>query len=418
MLKNPLRLGNFYTGLSSLGKLEQGKWQELTNCEIHNEIGIVTNNFAMETESTTPNENCVFAQDQSGNVYACSQESGKIWKRTTSAVWSLIRTNANGAHRGAKYFNGYLWYWTATKLGTYDLSSTFNDSFATGTDFREGIEANNTLLIANGRYIARVDSANTFDATSFKLPAQFKATCLKNIGDDVLIGTYISSDTASCKVFLWDSVSTAWTYEDTIPEIGINCFISIDNLTLAQCGTSGNFYYWTGSQMAYFNKISGITTGLGEQKSVSLNGRPLYANGTEIYSIHRQNSSLPYAICVEYTCSSTVNALTVQGQTLLASTGSQVEKKGADYATAVIETPEIQAGINKVLVGYDTYPEGITISTNMNGQGYVTQTPRIDDVKKEIWFDGGQPQGSTMQVKVTLTPSGASKPKVKYISLQ
>jgi hypothetical protein len=54
----------------------------------------------------------------------------------------------------------------------------------------------------------------------------------------------------------------------------------------------------------------------------------------------------------------------------------------------------------------------------MNGQGYVTQTPRIDDVKKEIWFDGGQPQGSTMQVKVILTPSGASKPKVKYISLQ
>lgn len=419
MLSKPLQLGNFQSGLSPLGKLQQNKWMTLDNCEIHDEVGIVTCQYAMESESTTPNEACFSAIDPSGNIYAASKSTGKIWKRTTAGSWSLLHTNANTTgHRGIRYFNGYLFYWTATKLGYFDLVSAYSDSFATGTAFREGIEANNALLIANGRYLARVDSSNVFSANEFVAPAQFLTTCLKNIGDDVLIGTYISTDVAYCKAFLWDTVSPSWTYEDEVFEAGINCFVQLDNMYLAQCGVSGKFYYWTGAKFAYFTKIRGITTTLGEQMSTVYNGRALFANATKIYSIHREDNSFGYAVAGEYTCTGTIASIISQGENLLASVGSGYDKKGTSFATATIESPEIQSQISHIKVLYDTYPEGIGIQTSVNGAAYVSQTEYTDTVKKEVSFNGGLVDGHTTQVKLTLTPSGASRPKVKSIVFQ
>ena len=418
MLKDPIIYGNFINGQSGLGKFEQNKFYSMTNCDVHSDPGLVQCQYAMESESTTPNEACFSTIDPSGNKYYCSKTSGKIWKRTTAGSYSLVRTNANGAHTGCRYFNGYLWYWTSTKLGTYDLASTWNDSFATGTAFRGSCEANNTLLICNGRYIARVDAANSFSANEFTMPAQYKSTDIVNIGDDVLIGTYVSTDVAYCKVFLWDTISTSWTYEDEVFEIGVNCFIQLDNVRIAQCGTSGRFYYWTGSTMAYFGKIKGITTALGEQMGVSYNGRPLFANGTKIYSIHKEDSSFPYAFVGEYTCTGTIASLAVQGQTLLASVGTGVDKRGTSLATAVIETPEAQAMITTVQVAYDDYPEGVGIETKVQNGSYVAQTPKVDPVSRVVYFDGGLESNSVFQAKITLTPQSTNNPKIKKIILK
>lgn len=416
MLSKPIQLGSWQNGQSALGKLEQNKFVELTNCDIHEESGLIMPQYALESESTTPNEACFMAYDPSGNTYAASKSTGKIWKRTTAASWSLLHTNSNTTgHMGIRYFNGYLFFWTATKLGYFDLVSTYSDSFATGTAFREGIEANNALLIANGRYTARVDSSNVFSANEFVVPAQFLQTCLKNIGDDVLIGTYVSTDVSYCKVFLWDTVSPSWTYEDEVFEVGINTFLQLDNLYLAQCGTAGKFYYWTGAKMAYFSKIRGITTALGEQMSTVYSGRALFANATKIYSIHREDNSFGYAICGEYTATGTIASLITQGSNLLVSVGTGVDKRGTSFATATVESPEIQNRVVGVVVKYDTYPEGIGIQTSINGAAYVSQTEVIETLKKEVWFNGGLLDGATCQVKLTLTPSGASRSKVKSI---
>lgn len=417
MLKNPIQLGSFQVGLGSLGKLEQNKFQTLENVEIHDEIGICANQLALTVESTTPNEPCVEAIDNAGNTFFCSTTTGKIWKRTTAGSYSLEHTNANTAHRGARYFNGYLWFWTATKLGHYDLASTWTDSFATGTDFREGIEANNTLLLANGRYTARVDAANAFSANEFVIPALYKQTCLKNIGDDVLVGTTISEDVAYCRVFLWDTVSTSYSYEDEVFEAGgIRCFIQLDNIYICQAGNNGHFYYWTGSKMAYFGKIRGITTALGEQKSATLNRRPLFACGTKIYSIHSEENGLPTAFVCEYTITSgSISSIIVQGQNLLISTGTGVEKQTTTYAVATIETAEIQAGIQTVEVKYDNYPAGIGIFTKTNNGDYVEQTVKINTDEMTAYFDGGIPFSATCQAKIVLTPSGANRCKIKSI---
>lgn len=411
----PIIYGEWQNGQSGLGKLQQNKFPTLDNCEIHEETGLIMPQYAFESESDTPNEACFSAIVPSGIIYAVSKESGKIWKRTTLGVWSLVNTNANGAHRGVRYFNGYLFYWTGTKLGHYDLSITWTDSFATGTNFRGSIEANNSLLIANGRYTARVDSSNTFSANEFVIPAQFNQTCLANIGDDVLIGTYISVEDSYCKVFLWDTVSTSYSYEDEVYEIGINCFVKMDNLWLAQCGTEGNFYYWSGQQMVYFGKIRGITTALGEQMSAVYKRRPLFANGTKIYSIHKEDNSFNFAFCGEYTATGTIASLIVQGQTLLASVGTGFDKRGTSFATAIIETPEAQRQITDVKVGYDTYPAGIGIETKIQGGEYVSQTEITDENTREVGFDGGLGTNAVCQAKITLTPSGANRPKIRFI---
>ena len=412
----PIVYGQFFNGQSALGKLEQSKFFSMTNCDVHSETGLLMPQLAMESESTTPNEACFNAIDPSGNVYFFSKSSGKTWKRTTAGSYSLVNTNANGAHTGCRYFNGYIWYWTGTKIGHYNLDATWTDSFATtGTAFRGAEEHANGLYIANGRYIARIDAANTLSVAEFVLPAQYKATELKSIGDDLLIGTYVGTDVAYCKVFLWDTVSTSWTYEDEVFEIGVNCFLQLDNIIAAQCGTSGRLYYWTGSQMSYFGKIRGITTALGEQMSVTFNGRPLLANGTKIYSIHKEDKDLPYAIVGEYTCTGTISSLAVQGQTLLASVGTGVDKRGTSYATAIVETPEAQGKSGKVMVNYDSYPDGIGIEVKVNNGSYVAKTEVISANDMMVYYNGQLPSNVCAQAKITLTPSGSSIPKIKRI---
>jgi hypothetical protein len=417
MLKEPLKLGQFQNGLSQLGKMQQNKWVTLDNCDIHSETGLIAPNLAFISESTTPSEACFSAIAPNGDVYFCSKSSGKIWKRAASnGAYTLAHTNANTSHTGCRYFNGYLWFWTATKLGHFNLDSTWTDSFATGTNFKEGIESSNTLIIANGRYIARIDATNTFSANELTLPAQYNATCLKDLGDDVLIGTIVGSNVAYCKIYLWNKVDTSYTYEDEIFEIGVNCFLQLDNIVLAQCGTTGRFYYWTGSKMNYFGKIRGITTAAGEQMSAVYNGRCLFANATKVYSIHKEDNALNYAFCGEYTATGTIASILIQGQQILTSVGTGINKLGTTYATATIESPEIQTEISEVKVGYDVYPEGIGIQTSINGATYVSQTEIIDTIKREVGFNGGLVDGYTTQVKLILTPDGANIPKVKYIT--
>ena len=416
-----MKYGDFLKGQSNLGKLDQGKMTSLDNIDIHTNPGMAQPQLAMESESTTPKEKCVNAIDPEGNVYFCSTESGKIWKRTTAGVYSLVHTNGNGSHRGCQYFNGYLWYWTNDDLGHFDLSSTWTDSFATfvNGNARGSVEANNTLLIGDGKYVTRIDSANTFSANEFVIPAQYNITEMVNIGDDVLIGTYVSEDVAYCKAFLWDTVSSSWTYEDEVFEIGINSFVQLDNVYIAQCGTSGKFYYWTGARFNYFGRIRGITTKAGEvgNKGTVFNGVALYANGTKIYSIHKEDPSLNFAFCGEYTCTGTINSLAVQGQTLLASVGTGVDKRGDSYAIGTVITPERQGKVSKINVAYDEYPEGIGIETKVQNGSWTSQTAINENNGRYAYFDGGLEDNSVCQVKITLTPNGSDIPKIKQINL-
>ena len=170
-------------------------------------------------------------------------------------------TNTTG-HRGAKSFNGVMYYWTASKLGkfTNESEASRSDSFGTFSNgqARGCEEANLSLFIADGKYVAAVDNAGTFSPNVFDIPADKQSTCIKKVGTDILVGSIIGTNVNTCSVYLWDTYSSSWTLEDELPENGVNTFIDGDNVTIAQCGSSGALYYWNGSTMQSFDsKIRG-----------------------------------------------------------------------------------------------------------------------------------------------------------------
>jgi hypothetical protein len=410
-----ITLGQFYAGQSALGRLESNKFYSLSNCDIHSEIGFVSSQFAMASDNTTINEACFSATVPNGDTYYASKTTGKIWKLSGGTV-TLANTNANTAHRGVRYFNGYLWYWTATKLGYYNFSA-WTDTFATFTagNARGATEHANQLLICDGRYLARVDATNTFSGAEFTMPAQYNATCVASLGDDVLVGTY---GIETCKVFLWNSVSTSWSTEDEVFEKSINCFLKMDNVWLAQVGTEGNFYYWTGSKMAYFGRIRGIATSYtnGDQMTVTYKRRLLWANGTKIYSIHKEDDSLNTAYCGEYTCTGTIASLDTQNGVLLASVGTGLDKVSATKAVCTIETYEVEMDESNqarmIEVRYDESPENITIKTKVNGGSYEEKPTQTDTVQKKVSSQQGIAQGATLQAQILLDDA-----KIKSISI-
>jgi hypothetical protein len=421
--------GEFYKG-ENTSRAEQSGFTATSNLDIHSEIGYASPQLALVSESTTPNEACISAIVPTGDVYFFSTTTGKIWKRAVSTgAYTLANTNANTAHRGARYFNGKLYYWTATKLGHYDLATTWTDSFATlaNGNGRGSAILNLSLFIADGNDISSVDNTGTFAQSSLDLEVNYIITDIAAVGNDLLIGTLNSTSNGFCKAFLWDTYSSSWSYEDEVFEAGINCFIQTDNLTLAQCGNAGWIYYWTGSRLEKFKKIKGITTtntATLHNYTTTLNGKALLANGTYIYSIHRENKDLPMAICREYTSTGTINSILAVGSQLLVSYTNEetigVDKIGTNYATAYLDTPEANEESQMVEVYYDSLPTGtsIGISTKINGGDWTVQTPITDTINKRVYFDGGLLDVVFMQARATLTPSTTSKPVIRNIVIK
>ena len=415
--------GEFQKG-ENRSKFEQDGVYSSTNLDVHTQLGSAQPQLALENESTTPNEACISAILPGGDTFFFSTTSGKIWKRTAAGTYSLVHTNTQGAHKGAMSFNGTLYYASASKLGkqTDALASSEaswssqNDSFGTFTKsgaYHPMAIVGGEVCIGDGSYVAFVDSAGVFTADALDLAAEYTISALIGSGTDLLIGTIIGANVSDCKVFLWDRVSPAFTLEDEVPEIGVNCFIKGDNIIYAQCGTSGQIYYWSGSQLVKYKKIKGVTTTVAPYNSTLLNGKPLFAVGTKIYSLYRSDSDFPYAIVNEYTAGASITSIVAKTKDLLVSIGTAIQHIGTSYATSIAETPEAQGKFKSVQVFYDTYPTGIAIATQVDSVGsYTTQTPIVDTVRKVVYFDGGLGNTNTVQAKITLTPGTIGSPAV------
>lgn len=420
----------FYNGQGK-SRFDQEGFDQLTNVDVWSEVGSIKCRLALAADTTTnaPNEPCVQATAPTGTQYFFSTTSGKIWKRATAGTYSVITANANEDHRGAQYYNGYIYYWTATKLGrfVYDTEASRNNSFGTFTNGNAygSCEENLTLFIADGKYVASVNTSGTFSANALDIPAQYTGTCLIPDGyTNILIGTIIGSKVQLCRAFLWDTYSDSFTLSDEIPEVGINCFINADETIIAQCGIIGKLYEWTGQQFVLFdNDLHEPATGgyldttTGHQMSVVLNGRPLLAVGTKIFSIFRRFKGFGRAIAQEYTATDTITSIDVSNSVLLVSTTTSVNKLGTDRAIATIDTPEVAGNFNNIIVDYQELPTGIGIQTKINGGSWTAQTPIVDSVRNKVYFDGGLADCNYTQARVIMTPSAGTTPVITNISI-
>jgi len=236
-------------------------------------------------------------------------------------------------------------------------------------------------------------------------PKTFTITALGQTSDDLMIGTTIGANVGWCKIFGWNRISPSWTFEDVIPEVSVNCFIQGDNIIFFQAGGVGQIYYWSGSQGVKLKKIKGVTTAINSYNATELAGKSLFAVGTKVYSIHREDSSLPYAVAGEYTAGGTIKSLGASATQIFVSGGSVIAKIGTTYATAVIETPTGDGKYRTVEVSYRSIASGATIGieTSIDDEAYVTQTVKVDEINKKAYFDGGLVNHSALQAKITLT---------------
>lgn len=418
--------GDWFKG-EGKSKYDQNGFDDTSNIDIHTEIGSIRCQLALTSESTTPNEACISAIVPNGDVYFFSTTTGKTWKRAAAdATYSLVNTNTNTSHKGARYFNGKLYYWTSTKIGHYDLSSTWTDTWQTlsNSNGRGSAILNLSLFIADGNDVSSVDSAGTWSQSALDLETNYVITDMVASGTDLLIGTINTTSNGRCKVFLWDTYSPSWTTEDDVYEAGINSFIETDNIIFAQCGASGNLYYWTGARMERFGKIRGLTTtntATSHALRTNLNGKALLANSTKVYSIHREDKDLGFAIACEYTCTTgTITSIIAAGTQLLVSTGTNIDKIGTNYATATIDTPESAGKYQGVVVQYDSLPVGTSIGIGTkidSATSFTTQTPITDTIRKIVYFDGGLGDTNWAQAQITLTPATTNTPIIKSITL-
>ena len=422
----------WYLGQSK-SKYDTNGFDNLVNCDVHSEPGALKCQLALILDSATPNEACIQATAANGDTFFASTASGKIWKRTAAGTYSLVHTNGQGSNVGIRFFNSNLYYATTAKLGKITEAfasseaswSEEDDSFGTFTNsgaYKPMYELNLSLFIGDGKYLASVDSAGDFSANSLDIYADQIITTITGVGTDLLIGTIMGANKSYSKVFLWDTISASWTIEDDVPEIGVNCFIPTDNITFAQCGTAGWIYYWTGAKMEKFKQIRSVTTGVNHYASTKLSGKALYGVATKVFSLHRADKDFPYSIVQEYTATTgTIGSLGTSGANLLVPNGTNVNKIGTSYATAVITTPETEEKIQNCIVKYDAVggTGAITIGTNIDNAGsYTAQTPIVNAIKKEVSFDGGLGTVNFIQGRVTLTPQTTHQISIKSIELK
>jgi hypothetical protein len=206
-------------------------------------------------------------------------------------------------------------------------------------------------------------------------------------------------------------------------EVGVNCFILADNMIYAQCGTGGNIYYWNGNSMIFYDTFD-ATTSVGQEKVTILNGKPLLAIGTGIYSIYKRSRNSNDVLCHEFTTTTgTIASIGVTGTQLLVSNGTNIDKIGTNNATATVTSPLFFFSTEKTVeVPYESMPSGCSLSleSNINGAGWVSETFTKDSDNMKYFLDGGFTFNGKMkfgQVRVTLTPSTNTYPIIQAINI-
>lgn len=296
---------------------------ELWGFDIHSEVGVAKVNQALTLESATTVNDFVKASVpcSDGNTYLFGSTTGKIWKRTSGGIYTLVATvvpSAGGAGiLDAKEHEGYIYYATEKRLGRWQIGSdwsTRTDNWQTFTNgnanWHPMLVLNLVLYIGDGNLVAQVDqNVWSADALDLPFPKEVQIKCLGQMGTDILMGTYVSSNLTQTQVYRWNTWSVSFTSSDPIPEVGINSFLPIDNAVIVNAGTKGNTYIYDGSTLELYKQIKGNWDNTNKavvnpNAGLNFNGLPLFGlsfvSGSPtylgIYSLGRANRNYPVVL--------------------------------------------------------------------------------------------------------------------------
>jgi hypothetical protein len=256
-MANRVIFGDWVKGIG-FDKYDQAAFDRMRNCDITTEPGSLRPNFYLQKDTaksvSTAYLTCI---SPAGSVYFFSKGGGDIFKYKADGTYADLTDNSNTTgHLGCKFFDGRIYYATATKLGRFDTDSDGNrdDNWRTfkhsDTTYKPMEVQNNILHIGDGNHVCSVNSSSVSSGFTtgadyaMTLESKHIVTNLKRYGFDLLIFTNAGTSTVEAGVFRWDTSSGSWSSEDYINEVGINFVVSSDNSddVYICAGKDGNIY--------------------------------------------------------------------------------------------------------------------------------------------------------------------------------
>ena len=236
-----------------------GSFKFGSNLDIHRDTDSLTCNQALADDLATGTLNGLplwIVPCSNGNTYFFC-EGGRIYKRTSGGVYTLVYTDADGTITGACEWgndNGdtFLYWATATKLhrmivaGNWgnDIDKTVNGqsypkSNLTSATWHTMKQINGTLLIANASKLAMVAWDDSYTTDALSLTPGNLAKCLMEYSGYAYVGNGRSDSAQNSEMFVWDTAqSLNWNGKNTVPASVINAMINAE-YPLMQVGTSG-----------------------------------------------------------------------------------------------------------------------------------------------------------------------------------
>jgi len=466
MAKQQIVLNNFFQGGISDSQYVgvQNSLAEIVGLDLHSEPGITKVSQALTKISSTTIDDAVscIVPCSDGKAYLFGKTTGKIWSLTTGGVLTLEATDGS-ASPGilfAEEYNGYIYYAAAAKLGKWQVGtawSTRNDTFATFTNanasYHPMFVKNGVLYIGDGYLVAQVDDSTgspVFTADALDLPKKYVAQSLGEIDVDLVIGATTASTVVDTEVFRWNTYSSSFTNNDNAPEVGINAFLPLDNVTVVQAGQRGNIYVYNGSQLEQFKRIQGDWSNTNKAfvhggAVANYLGRALFGLSKNVgspcnlgvYSFGGFANNYPKVLTLEYVLSTThltnieVTAIALFGDDILVAwkdtnSGTSYGLDKVDWSnkyanaylrTRVINLDRANGKLFNVALAYRSMPTGcaLTLKAAVNN-GSFTNVELVQDVDRHLYSaKDALPLANTVRLEVGFTVSGNNAPELESI---
>jgi hypothetical protein len=384
-----------------------------------------------------------------GNTYGFG-DTGKIYKRTSAGVWSVVYTDADGEIKGAYewYFNNgtrYIFWATDTKLhcklipgatNWSDVDATvlgqaYPKTNLTAATWHTMTQANGSLMICNAEKLAMVGYDGSYTNNALVLRPGLTSTSLIEKGNQVLIGG--GDGVRESWLSTWEQTALSWIDKHRIPSKSINAIVEAE-MMLMSSGDSDIFF----SDMVNNMPVCSVGGKANPGGVVELGGLALFGifGGTDsgIWSYGRVKKNESHVLNLEwYIDADEIGAICkIAGQVFLSyQKGSTHAVRKVDTATkAVAEyysldlTAPKESAWQSIELITDTIPTGCSITCyyDLNKTGSWTQAYMAGEVttatatdRNPVFICGSY--GQIFDLKVVLTPSGNSSPNISQINI-
>ena len=467
-----IRLDNFNLGGTADSKYQGVPYSQaaIVGFDLHSEPGILKSaqKLTKESGATIDEFVKVILPCSDGNTYLFSSTSGKVWKRTSAGVYSLITTVApaagSAAVSDAEEKDGYILYAMANRLGRVAVPSSGDVNWAVKDDnwatFTNGytihpIQKLNLLAyIGDKNLVAQVNESNVFSAAALDLEELYKVTTLSKFIRKLMIGTKVGDNVQEAPIFRWNTWSTSFQSPDDVPEVGINAWQEVDNGLLAHAGLKGNIYQYNGEELIHLKRILGDWTGtkkaivylnaVGTFKAIPIfglsnnDGNPANQG---VYSFGSAGNNYPRVLDLTYPISQgalsnvEIGAIApISADQFLVSWkdsnpvptvyGVDILDLSNKYSGSYIETRILgmERGTRKdfhVEVFYRSLPANTDIvisgSSNYGAYSTVTSQNNTQDMKKEATVK--MVDAAAGQIKIATTASGNNAPEIEAVEI-